>query len=266
MEITLGQAKRWIAGETIDELIRVVEKKNKCGIKCLISFLGEHIKDSGKVNENIMELQRLLEVIRKRKLNAVLSIKPSQLGLEISADLCLQNYKIMIKEAEDIFIWIDMERYELVERTFELYNELEQLTPNLGICLQANVEESKKYIEEIIRKKGIVRLVKGIYSGPKNIRDREVIKENFLHILNRLFESSPYFAIGTHDRELLKKCMDLNQNFQKSVEYQFLLGSMEVYKLELAKRYNVADYVPYGKNWTYYVRRRLLEEKIRKSA
>jgi len=263
MEITLEQARRWIAGETLEELIQVVKKENQMGIKCLISFLGEHIKDTKEVNKNVGELQRVQNTIKNNELNAGLSIKPSQLGLEISKELCLENYQsiINVKEARDIFIWIDMERYDLVESTFEIFRELSRRTPKIGICLQANLEESKEYIEDIIRKNGIVRLVKGIYSGPKNIKDKKIIKKNFLHLMRRLLEESTYFAIGTHDIELLKKCMDLNKEFKKDVEYQFLLGGMRKYKEKLAKKHNIADYVPYGKNWTPYVRRRLLEEK-----
>ncbi len=266
MSFLIRFARQWIAGETLDDAISRARKANNAGIGGIINFLGEHVRDKEEAKKNIEENQRILNAIGDSKLNASLSIKLTQLGLEIEKDFCLSNVEMIVGGAasKNIFVWIDMENSPYTEDTIHIYLEVFKKFKNVGIAIQSNLKRSDSDVRRIAASGGIIRLVKGAYSEKPDIAytSRKDITINYSKLMGYLFFKSPFFAIATHDDLLIKEALVANEAHHKRIEFQMLLGVREELKKELVKKgLTVVDYIPYGKNWFPYSLRRIRERK-----
>jgi proline dehydrogenase len=266
MSFLIRFARQWIAGETLDDAISRTRKANNSGIGGIINFLGEHVRDKDEAKKNIEENQRILEAIEGSKLNASLSIKLTQLGLEIEKHFCLSNVETIVGSAasKNIFVWIDMENSPCTEDTIYIYLEVFKKFKNVGVAIQSNLKRSETDVKRIAASGGIIRLVKGAYSEKPDIAytSRKDITVNYSKLMGYLFFKSPFFAIATHDDLLIKEALVVNEAHRKRIEFQMLLGVREELKKDLVKKgLNVVDYIPYGKNWFSYSLRRIRERK-----
>ncbi|MCX9025041.1 MAG: proline dehydrogenase family protein [Candidatus Methanoperedens sp.] len=266
MSFLIRFARQWIAGETLDDAISRTRKANNSGIDGIINFLGEHVRDEDEAKKNIEENQRILKAIEDSKLNASLSIKLTQLGLEIEKDFCLSNVETIVGSAasKNIFVWIDIENSPYTEDTIYIYLEVFKKFKNVGIAIQSNLKRSDSDVRRIAASGGIIRLVKGAYSEKTDIAytSRKDITLNFSKLMGYLFYKSPFFAIATHDDLLINEALIANEAHHKRIEFQMLLGVREELKKELVnKGLTVVDYIPYGKNWFPYSLRRIRERK-----
>jgi proline dehydrogenase len=266
MSFLIRFARQWIAGETLDDAISRTRKANNYGIGGIINFLGEHVRDKDEAKKNIEENQKILEAIEGSKLNASLSIKLTQLGLEIEKHFCLSNVETIVGSAasKNIFVWIDMENSPCTEDTIYIYLEVFKKFKNVGVAIQSNLKRSETDVKRIAASGGIIRLVKGAYSENPDIAytSRKDITINYSKLMGYLFFKSPFFAIATHDDLLIKEALVVNEAHRKRIEFQMLLGVREELKKDLVKKgLNVVDYIPYGKNWFPYSLRRIRERK-----
>lgn len=266
MSFLIRFARQWIAGETLDDAISRTRKANNAGIGGIINFLGEHVRDENEAKKNIEENQRILKAIEDSKLNASLSIKLTQLGLEIEKHLCLSNVEKIVGSAasKNIFVWIDMENSPYTEDTIYIYLEVFKKFKNVGIAIQSNLKRSESDVKRIAASGGIIRLVKGAYSEKTDIAytSRKDITINYSKLMGYLFFKSPFFAIATHDDLLINEALVANYAHRKRIEFQMLLGVREELKKELVKKgLTVVDYIPYGMNWFPYSLRRIRERK-----
>ncbi|MCZ7381460.1 MAG: proline dehydrogenase family protein [Candidatus Methanoperedens sp.] len=266
MSFLIRFARRWIAGETLDDAILRTRKENNSGIGGIINFLGEHVRDEDEAKKNIEENQRILKAIEDSKLNASLSIKLTQLGLEIEKHFCLSNVEKIVSSAasKNIFVWIDMENSPYTEDTIYIYLEVFKKFKNVGVAIQSNLKRSDSDVRRIAASGGIIRLVKGAYSEKSDIAytSRKDITINYSKLMGYLFYKSPFFAIATHDDLLINEALIANEAHRKRIEFQMLLGVREELKKELMKKgLTVVDYIPYGKNWLPYSSRRIRERK-----
>jgi proline dehydrogenase len=266
MSFLIRFARQWIAGETLDDAISRTRKTNNAGIGGIINFLGEHVRDEDEAKKNIEENQRILKAIEDSKLNASLSIKLTQLGLEIEKDFCLSNVEMIVGGAasKNIFVWIDMENSPYTEDTIYIYLEIFKKFKNVGIAIQSNLKRSDSDVRRIAASGGIIRLVKGAYSEKTDIAytSRKDITINYSKLMGYLFFKSTFFAIATHDDLLINEALVANEAHRKRIEFQMLLGVREELKKELVKKgLTVVDYIPYGKNWFPYSLRRIRERK-----
>jgi len=266
MSFLIRMARQWIAGEALEDAVSRTEKANDSGIGGIINFLGEHVRDASEANRNIEENLKILQVIERARLNAALSIKLTQLGLDIEKRLCLSNVEKIASSAasKNIFVWIDMENSFYTEDTIDIYLEIFKKYKNTGIAIQANLKKSEGDIKRIVAAGGIIRLVKGAYKEKNDIAytNRTDVTINFSRLMGYLFYKSPFFAIATHDDLLINEALDANRTFQKKLEFQMLMGVREQLKKELVKKgLKVVDYIPYGKNWFPYSVRRVRERK-----
>ncbi len=266
MSVLTRFAYQWIAGETLDDAIAQVKKENKEGIGAIINFLGEHVRDTAEAEINLEENLKILDNIAKTKLNASLSIKLTQLGLDIGKNICLSNVEKVVNSAasKNIFVWIDMENSLYTDDTIDIYLDIIKKYKNAGIVIQANMKRSEMDIRRIAAESGIIRLVKGAYREKENIAfmSRREITSNFSKLMGYLFYKSPYFAIATHDELLVNEAIEANKSHQRRIEFQMLMGVREELKLQLVKKgFTVVDYIPYGKSWFPYTIRRLRERK-----
>ncbi len=259
-------ARQWIAGETLDDAIARAKKENNAGIRAIINFLGEHVKDEAEADNNVEENLWILRAIEESKTSASLSIKPTQLGLDIDKNLCLSKVEKIVSAAssKNIFVWIDMENAPYTQDTIDIYLEIIKKHKNAGIAIQANLKRSEGDVARIAASAGIIRLVKGAYSEKMEIAytSRSDITRNFSKLMAYLFYKSPFFAIATHDDRLINEAIEANKTHQKKIEFQMLMGVRDELKRRLVKGgFTVVDYIPYGKNWFPYTTRRVRERK-----
>lgn len=266
MSFVIKFARQWIAGETLEDAVSRTKKSNNEGIGVIINFLGEHVREEAEANKNIEENLRILGAIQESKLNASLSIKLTQLGLEIEKNLCLSNVEKTVSSAasKNIFVWIDMESSPYTEDTIDIYLEIFKKYTNAGIAIQSNLIRSENDVKRIAASGGIIRLVKGAYKEKSDIAytSRKDVTINFSRLMGYLFYKSPFFAIATHDEMLINEALEANKAHKKRLEFQMLMGVREELKHELVKKgLAVVDYIPYGKHWFPYSVRRIRERK-----
>jgi len=266
MSFLIRFARQWIAGETLDDAIARARKENKGGIGAIINFLGEHVKERKEAEMNLEENLRILESIERSKVGASLSIKLTQLGIMIEKTLC-SSYVEMIADSaakKSIFVWVDMENSPYTADTIDIYLGILKKYRNVGIAIQSNLKRSESDVKRIAAEGGIIRLVKGAYSEKNEIAyaSRKGVTINFSKLMGYLFYKSPFFAIATHDEQLINEAIEANKAHQKRMEIQMLMGVREELKSELVKKgFTVVDYIPYGKSWFPYTTRRLRERK-----
>jgi proline dehydrogenase len=262
----LGFVRRWIAGEGIEEAITRASEANRLGMKAIINILGEHLEEKAEVEKVREEYLELLDALAEEGIDGGISVKPSQLGVDIDEEYCLENLWRIAEKAREkgIFLWLDMESSAYTQGTINLYLKLFKEHREVGVALQAYLRRSEGDLIELLNAGARVRLVKGAYKEPHEIRyaSNADIKENFKKLMAILFEEGEGFAIATHDRGLIDEAKKLSLGRKEVFEFQMLMGVGAGLKEELLKDgYTVADYVPYGQNWLPYSLRRLRERK-----
>ncbi len=266
MSVLIRLARQWIAGETLEDAIAQAKKANSSAIGTIINYLGEHVKNAGEAQRNLEENLRILRAIEESKLNASLSIKLTQLGLDIDRQLCLSNVEKIAGAAasKGIFVWVDMENSPYTEDTIDIYLEILKKYRNAGIAIQSNLRRSEGDVKRIAASGGVIRLVKGAYSEKSDTAytSRKDITINFSRLMGYLFYRSPFFAIATHDELLINEAIEANKAHGRRLEFQMLMGVREELKHALVKKgFVVVDYIPYGKHWFPYSVRRIRERK-----
>jgi proline dehydrogenase len=261
-------AKRWVAGYSANEAIRTALDTNFQKMSAILNFLGEDIADSKLVDMTVTEYLLLMDLMDKKKVRGCVSVKPTQLGLTIDYDICLQNFRKLATRARELgqFVWLDMESVKFTEDTIAIYLELYKQYRMIGIALQSYLRRSASDLLHIIECGGKVRLVKGAYRESEEdifVTDEEV-NANYMKLMKMLFESNNnnYFAIATHNSSLIAEAIRMGKGKDTKFEFQMLKGIRDELKLELiTKGFTVAEYIPYGSQWLPYSVRRIMERK-----
>jgi proline dehydrogenase len=257
-------AKRWVAGYNADEAIEAALDTNSHGMSAILNFLGEDITDTKLVDMTVNEYLLVMDLMHAKKVHGCVSVKPTQLGLTIDYDMCLQNFSRLAVKARELgqFIWLDMESVKSTEDTIAIYLDLYKQYSMIGVAVQSYLRRSASDLLHIIECGGKVRLVKGAYNEAEEhvfIRDEEV-NANYSKLMKTLFESNNYFAIATHNSDLIEEAISMGKNTK--FEFQMLKGIRDELKLELiTKGFVVSEYIPYGSQWLPYSVRRIMERK-----
>lgn len=260
-------ANKYIAGETIDDAVRVVKELNSKNIMATIDVLGEDVFTKEEALSALNDCKNVLKTINEHNLNSNLSVKLTQLGLKIDFDFCYNNLKELLELAKNLnnFVRIDMEDSSTNDDTINLYEKLRKEYSNVGIVLQAYLKRTYKDAERIITFGPHFRLCKGIYNEDASIayKKHDEINENYLKILRFMLSNKAYVGIATHDDYLItssKKMIEELHLNNDEYEFQMLLGVKPELRDSLAKAgYRVRVYVPYGTHWYKYSLRRLKE-------
>ncbi len=270
MKLPFVLAKRFVAGEDLEQAIPKVENLNSKGIKVTLDLLGENVKDRKTADETVREYIELLRSIEEAGLGSTISIKLTMLGLDINYDYCKQNlFKLLdVAKEEDQFVRIDMEGSDYTQVTIDLFKEAyKKYGKHVGIVIQAYLHRSKTDIPELAEMGADVRLCKGAYKEPERIaiQNMPAIREAFKEYAKILLEKTTYPRIATHDDEIIEWVKDYvsEHNIGKPrFEFQMLYGLREDTMEEMTQQgYNTRIYVPYGTMWFPYFKRRLLERK-----
>ena len=257
-------ARRWVAGHNTEEALVAALDSNSRGMSAILNFLGEDTTDVKIVDQTVKEYLSLMDLINKRKINGCVSIKPTQLGLAIDFDMCLKNFGKLATRAKklDQFMWIDIEGIKFTEDTITIYLQLHEQNDMTGVAIQSYLRRSASDLLHIIEHGGKVRLVKGAYHEPDEhaFSTKEEVDANYASLMKMLFEAESYFAIATHDSKMIEEAIRLNRNSR--FEFQMLMGIRDELKKDLvAKKFAVAEYIPYGSQWLPYSVRRIRERK-----
>jgi proline dehydrogenase len=257
-------AKRWVAGYNAEEAIDVALETNSQGMSAILNFLGEDTTDSKLVDMTVNEYLLLMDLMYARKVQGCVSVKPTQLGLTIDHNMCLQNFSRLAARARDLgqFIWLDMESVKSTEDTIAIYLDLYKQYDMVGIAIQSYLRRSASDLLHIIECGGKVRLVKGAYHESEEhiFVTNEEVNASYSKLMKMLFDSKNYFAIATHNSALIEEAINMGKNTK--FEFQMLKGIRDDLKYELlTKGFAVAEYIPYGSQWLPYSVRRIMERK-----
>jgi proline dehydrogenase len=260
-------SKKYIAGKTLQSAVNLVKELNAKGILATLDVLGESVKTREEAIEAKNKAMEVLDAIVKNKLNANLSIKPTQMGLAIDKELAYKQILELVKKASEInnFVRIDMEDSPYTDLTFEVYKKIYEEFNNVGVVLQAYLKRT--FNDTILLNKlgTNYRLCKGIYIEPSTIayKDKQSIRENYLKCLELMLKNGNFVGIATHDKYLIDKSYELIKSLnvpRDMFEFQMLLGVREDLRDKINKDgYKIRIYVPYGEDWYKYSIRRLQE-------
>lgn len=265
----VGQvSKRYIAGTTLQDAVRVVQDLNARGMMATLDLLGEDIHDVAEAVATKDEWLKIVRAIHDQKLDSNVSLKLSQLGLRIDGDLCYNNVRAIVQAAREVgnFVRIDMEDSSTTDGTLELYRRLrEEGFDNVGVVIQAYLRRSESDVRALVKMKANFRICKGIYIEPEEIayRDREEVRRNFVMLLRIIMESGCYVGIATHDEYVIEKAYELVHKLgltKDRYEFQMLLGVREGLRDSIVRQgHRLRVYVPFGEKWYAYSVRRLKE-------
>ncbi|MEK5520272.1 MULTISPECIES: proline dehydrogenase family protein [Heyndrickxia] len=267
-------AKRWglklgaqsvVAGTNIHEMIESVKELNRYGISATIDNLGEFVFEKEEAILARDQILQVIEAIHKNQVDAHISLKPTQLGLDIDYGFCSDNLREIVAKAHkhNIFINFDMEDYGHLEPSFDLIDELSREYDNIGTVIQAYFYQSEETIKKY--KNYRLRIVKGAYKEPENLayQDKKDIDQNFIQLIEYHLLNGKFTSIATHDHRVInhvKSFVKKNNISTEKFEFQMLYGFRRDLQLELAKEgYNFCTYVPFGSDWYGYFMRRLAE-------
>lgn len=260
-------AKKYIAGETLEDAVRVVKELNEKGIVATMDVLGESVSTKRESEQVMKECLMVLNAINEHKLDSNLSLKPTQLGLIIDKQFCYEQIAAILDKAKSYnnFVRIDMEDSSTTDATLELHGKLKKKYSNVGIVVQCYLKRTYSDVEEQNKLGTNYRLCKGIYVEPAEIafKERQQVRDNFLKVLEKMLDDGNYVGIATHDDYLVKCACELlkKKNIPKNkYEFQMLYGVKEDLRDKIkADGHKIRIYVPFGEHWYKYSIRRLQE-------
>jgi len=270
MKLPYALAKRFVAGEDLEQAVPKVADLNESGIKVTLDLLGENVKDRKMADETLSHYIDLLNGIHEQDIQSSISIKLTMLGLDINRDYCRDNLFKLLDVAlnHDQFVRIDMEGSAYTQVTINLFREAFAVYgKHVGIVIQAYLHRSKQDIKELAEIGADVRLCKGAYGESERValQSMPAIREAYKEYAKILLQKTVYPRMATHDNELIEwiKAYTKEQQIGPSrFEFQMLYGMrLETCKELAAEGYNVRIYVPYGTMWLPYFTRRLKERK-----
>ncbi len=263
VELLLAFARQWVAGTRPEDALRRSRESNARGIGAILNLLGEHHERRADVEADVQAYASLLATIQKANIDACISVKLSQLGLDIDEAYCRERVAGLRKRCQEAgaFLWFDMEGSAYTDATLRLYRETLRVYPETGVCLQANLRRTAEDLEGLLPE-GIVRLCKGAYREDAAIayKGRTAVDASYSTLMHILFRKGRRFALATHDGRLIRAGLALQAERPREVEFQMLLGVRDALKATLrARDHRVLEYIPYGPRWLPYFTRRLQE-------
>lgn len=260
-------ADRFVAGLDVETTIKAVQELNKRGILATMDQLGEGITKPEEARKATKGCIEILEGINKSGVQANLSLKLTQLGLELSKELCMENMQKIIDVAKkyDIFVRIDMEDSPFCDVTLEITKYFKAQHDKVGTVLQSCLYRAFDDMKAVEKQNMNLRLVKGAYKESKEVAfpDKKDVDENFKKMIRQHLDSGCYLAVATHDEALCEYALNYvkEKNIPKEqFEIQFLYGiRQDLHKKYSAAGYTLRLYVPFGYDWYPYNMRRLAE-------
>jgi len=260
-------ARRFVAGEHEATALEHARRLDERSVGTILNLLGEHYDERPPADADADTYCRLIDDVAATDLRACVSIKPSQIGLDVSEAAFRENLGRITERAAaaDVFVWLDMEDHTTTDATLDAFEaETREHDGGVGVCVQANLERTAADVERLASLPGKVRLVKGAYDEPAAIayQGRERVDQAYRDRLTTMFrEFEGGIAVGSHDPAMIELARALHAEHGTDFEIQMLMGVREDAQTDLADAYDVWQYVPYGSKWLSYFYRRVAERR-----
>jgi len=262
---------RFMPGETLQAALAAAQALHLKNIGSVFTHLGENVRDRDEAQKVTAHYLHVLERIHEANLPTEVSVKLTQLGLDLSAEVCSDNLEQIIRrESTSATIWVDMEASNYVDATLNIYKSALKNHPNVGLCLQSYLRRTQKDLADLLPLHPAIRLVKGAYKEPPEIAfpRKADVDENYFVLAQDLLRAQSAggcarAAFGTHDVALIRRLADFlgQQGYAKSsFEVQMLYGIQRAEQERLAREgYRSIVLVAYGSYWYPWFVRRLAE-------
>ncbi|HVH11087.1 MAG TPA: proline dehydrogenase family protein [Gemmatimonadales bacterium] len=262
-------ASRFVAGETVDSGVAALAGLNAAGIRASLDLLGEAVSTAPEARGARDTYLETLDRIKAAGADANVSLKLTQMGLDISEAVCLENLRAIVARAQALgsFVRIDMEQSAYVERTLRLFKHAlhPEFGNSVGVVLQSYLRRTEQDVEEMIALGARVRLCKGAYQEPATVAfpHKRDVDATYVRCMERLLVHGTYPAIATHDARIIGRAKAFARDrgiAPTRFEFQMLYGVRRDLQFGLRREgYNVRVYVPFGTQWYPYLMRRLAE-------
>lgn len=260
-------AHRFVAGETLSDALRTALELNRQRLRVTLDYLGESVADREEAAAATRAYEESLDAIEKSPAESTISLKLTQLGLEIDEELCAENVERVVEQAArlDNFVRIDMEGSQHTGVTLRIFTRVFERFRNVGVVVQAYLRRTEKDVAELIRIGAPVRLCKGAYDEPPAVafQRREEVDASFVRLMQMLLDGGVPTAIATHDGRMIeatRRHAERNGIDPDQFEFQMLYGVRRSEQTRLVSEgYGMRVYVPYGSQWYPYLMRRMAE-------
>ena len=265
--VARSAARRFVAGEALDDALKVTQVLNQRGMQVALDLLGENVTDAQEASAATQDYMQALDLVKKTDVEANVSVKLTALGLDIANDVCAENLRAILDRAREFnnFICVDMEGSLYTERTVDTVVRMHEHYAMVGTVIQAYLYRSYRDIEQLIAQGIRIRLVKGAYLETESVayQEKDDVDKNYLRLMEMLLARGSFPAIATHDEGIIAAACRYarDHGISKSLfEFQMLYGIRRDLQEKLVKQgYNVRVYVPYGSQWYPYLMRRMAE-------
>lgn len=260
-------AAKFVAGETSEEALATARALNEAGFRVTLDLLGESVGKRAEAEAAAAAYRDSLDRIEASEAVSTISLKLTQLGLDIDEEFCFENILGIVRHAADLgnFVRIDMESSEHTERTLNIFHRVFERHSNVGIVIQSYLRRSEADIRELVRVRAPVRLCKGAYQEPASVafQQKAEVDANFIRLMRLLLDGGTKTAIASHDERMIDATLEhvSRQGIpDDAFELQMLYGVRREYQRQLVSNgLNMRIYLPYGSEWYSYFMRRMAE-------
>ena len=260
---------RFVAGETIDEVVPYIREINAENCTASFDHLNESVDDANEANKEVEEYLQILKRIDETRIRSNVSIKLTQFGLDLDPELAYKNARRVVLDAQQRgnFVRVDMEGSNVTQTTIDIFKRLrsEFGLNDVGIVLQSYLRRTYDDARELVKLPARIRICKGAYSEPPEVAfpDKKDTDDNYIKVMQLLLSSGVYHGIATHDPKMIDATIDFATREgigKEKFEFQMLYLIRRDLLRQLSRDgYNMRVYVPYGKHWYPYFMRRLAE-------
>jgi proline dehydrogenase len=260
-------SRRFVAGETLDEAVAAARALNQSGMMVSLDYLGENVANEADARRACDAYLAAYDRIAQEKLDANVSLKLSQLGLDLGEAFCQGLVEQIAAHAasQGNFLRVDMEGSAYTQRTIELVQRVRANNPAIGVVVQSYLRRTEHDVKGLLAAGCQLRLCKGAYKEPPDLafREKRDVNANYVKLMQQILPSGIYHGIATHDSRMIeatKKFAAKQEIAKDSFEFQMLYGIRTDLQQQLVKDgYRIRVYVPYGRDWFPYFMRRLAE-------
>ena len=260
---------RFVAGDTIDEVIPFIREINADNSTASFDHLNEAVENAAEAEREVEEYLNILSKIDEQRIRSNVSIKLTQFGLGLDPELAYRNARRVVEEAHrrGNFVRVDMEDSKVTQVTIDIFKRLraEFGLNDVGIVLQSYLYRTFADAQELVKLPARIRICKGAYFEPPEVAfsDKKDVDANYVKVMQLLLSSGTYHGIATHDPKMIDATIDFASREgigKEKFEFQMLYGIRRDLQKQLARDgFNMRVYVPYGKHWYPYFMRRLAE-------
>ncbi len=265
--ITRRMVRRFVAGDSLADALAALGALHDQGMRWTVDVLGESVDSTTAATASADSYLATLDALAERGLEANVSMKLTQMGLEIDPDFCLQNVRRVVARAQEIgaFVRVDMEDHTKTDKTLAIARALHDDYADVGVVIQSYLRRSADDIDRLIDEQMRVRLCKGAYDEPGSVAfpSKQEVDDSYRDLMEKLLLGGRYPALATHDEALIDHAIDFVREHgigPERFEFQMLYGvRRDLHERLVAEGWTVRVYVPYGTEWYPYYMRRMAE-------